>query len=315
MNEVAWDAALQELGGNLLQSWRWGVFKERQGWQVTRVHVTSAAGRWQAQILFKRRLGVRLAYIPCGPTMAGNHAALFPEMMSEIDASCQEMRAITLVMEPNQHFELEGTFKQHGFARWMTPIQPRETMSVPIFDDATMLSRMHHKTRYHVRLAQRHGVVAEPHPADSTAIEQFHQLHAETAARSPVPHQPKDYFSDLLASFGDQATLVFAVADGRPTSGALLARFGHETSYLFAESAKETRGQGAGAAMVFRCVQWARDRGSTVLDMGGVVNAPKLRAFKAGCDAADNVYPLAMERRYRPVLAFGARRALATARL
>ena len=64
MNEVAWDAALQELGGNLLQSWRWGVFKERQGWSVTRVRGTSAAGTWQAQILFKRRLGVSLACIP-----------------------------------------------------------------------------------------------------------------------------------------------------------------------------------------------------------------------------------------------------------
>jgi lipid II:glycine glycyltransferase (peptidoglycan interpeptide bridge formation enzyme) len=314
MNEVAWDAALQELGGNLLQSWRWGAFKELQGWTVARLHGCSAAGKWQAQVLFKRMAAVSLAYIPCGPTMSGNHAAIFPEMMKEIDAACREMRAISLIMEPNQRFELEGTFKQHGFVRWMEPIQPRETMSVPIHDDETMLARMHHKTRYHVRLAQRHGVVTEPRPADPAAIKQFHELHAETAARSPISDLPIDYFTDLLAAFDDRATLVFSIADGIPASGALLARFGKETSYLFAGSSKETRGQGAGAAMVFRCLQWARENGSDVLDMGGVVNAPKLRAFKAGCGAYDNFYPMPMERRYSPLLSFGARRVLASTR-
>jgi lipid II:glycine glycyltransferase (peptidoglycan interpeptide bridge formation enzyme) len=279
------------------------------------LHGSSAAGKWQAQILFKRMAFVSLAYIPCGPTMAGNHAALFPQMMDEIDAACREMRTISLIMEPNQRFELEGTFKQHGFVRWLAPIQPRETMYVPIHDDETMLARMHHKTRYHVRLAQRHGVVTEPRPVDPATIEQFYELYSETAARSPISNLPIDYFSDLLAAFDDHATLVFSVADGLPASGALLTQFGKETSYLFAGSSKETRGQGAGAAMVFRCLQWARDQGSDILDMGGVVKAPKLRAFKAGCGAHDNFYPLAMERRYSPVLSFGARRALASATL
>jgi lipid II:glycine glycyltransferase (peptidoglycan interpeptide bridge formation enzyme) len=101
MNELAWDAALQEIGGNLLQSWRWGAFKERQGWSVARLHTSSAAGKWQAQILFKRMEAVSLAYIPCGPTLAGNHAALFPQMMAEIDAACRDMRAFSPIMEPN----------------------------------------------------------------------------------------------------------------------------------------------------------------------------------------------------------------------
>lgn len=315
MNEVDWDAALEKIGGNLLQSWRWGAFKERQGWSVARLHGASNAGTWLAQVLFKHVAGFSLAYVPCGPTMSGNHAALFPEMTTEIDAVCREMHAISLIMEPNQRFKLDGTFKQHGFVRWMDPIQPRETMSVPIFDDETMLSRMHHKTRYHVRLAQRHGVVVEPRPTGPASIVEFHELHAETAARSPISNLPIDYFSDLLAAFDDRATLIFSIADGRPAAGALLARFGNETTYLFAGSSKETRGQGAGAAMVFRCLQWARDHGSNVLDMGGVVNAPKLRAFKAGCGAADNFYPHPMERRYRPVLSFAARRVLAGSRL
>src|SRR4051794_10228457 len=114
-SEQLWDEQLRSLGGNLLQSWRWGAFKERQGWSVQRLAGEHRDGFWMAQILFKSAGPFSIAYIPCGPSMSGDHTAIFPLMMAEIDAACRRARAVTLIMEPNQPFQLSGTYRQHGF--------------------------------------------------------------------------------------------------------------------------------------------------------------------------------------------------------
>lgn len=38
-DSARWDDAIARLDGDLLQSWRWGEFKQRHGWNVERIHV------------------------------------------------------------------------------------------------------------------------------------------------------------------------------------------------------------------------------------------------------------------------------------
>ncbi len=311
MDELFWDGTLQRLGGNILQSWRWGEFKRRQGWTIHRLSEETPSGTWMAQILFKNVGPLSIAYVPCGPTLAGDHRAVFPRMMSEIDAICTQERAITLVMEPNQVFDLPGTFKNHGFVEWIKPFQPRLTMSIPVQDDQSMLAAMHHKTRYHIRLAQRQGIAVESRNVNQTSIAEFHALHAETVERNGLALLPIDYFTDLLAAFGDRAELLFSMTNDQPAAAALMVRFGNEANYLFAGSSKQTRGQGAGASLVFRSLQWAREHGCVNVDLGNI-SSEGLRDFKSGFGGVAHSFPTALDRRYRPVLAWGARRKLAS---
>src|ERR1700759_339513 len=106
-------------------------------------------------------------------------------------------------MEPNQRFEIHGSYKRHGFVKWLSAFQPRNTMTVPIADDETMLARMHHKTRYHIRLAGRSGHALELQPTIPAPIATFHRLYAEPVERNGITLLPIDYFSDLLQAFGD----------------------------------------------------------------------------------------------------------------
>src|SRR4051812_35121429 len=124
MDEEFWNKTLQSVNGDLLQSWRWGEFKQRQGWTVERLCGTNRAGTWMTQILFRQAGPVSLAYAPRGPVMSGEHQAVFPEMTAAIDEACRRRRAISLIVEPSERFRLGGTMKQHGFVRWMLPIQP-----------------------------------------------------------------------------------------------------------------------------------------------------------------------------------------------
>jgi lipid II:glycine glycyltransferase (peptidoglycan interpeptide bridge formation enzyme) len=309
MNQQTWDLALQRMGGNLLQSWRWGAFKERQGWTVHRLLESDPGGAWMAQFLVKRQGPVGIAYVPCGPTLAGDHQRHFDRMMAAVDDLCRQERALTLIMEPNQWFELPGSYKDHGLVKWRQPFQPRTTMTVPVADDDTMLGRMHRKTRYHVRLAGRNGFAVTSKPVTRGHLQAFYALHAEMASRNGIRTLQADYFGDLLAAFGRHSELLFAEREGRPAAGALLTRFGDQANYMFAGSCKQHRGQGAGAAVIFQSLQWAREHGCAELDLGNI-GTPGLREFKAGFGGAVREFPAPMERRLRPLLSVGVRRYL-----
>jgi peptidoglycan pentaglycine glycine transferase (the first glycine) len=308
-DEVRWNNELMCMGGHLLQSWRWGEFKQRQGWTVERLHGANNAGTWMAQVLFKTHGPFTIAYIPRGPVMSGDHELVFPNMLTAMDIACRRRRAVALVMEPSQRFQLHGTYKQNGLVRWIKPLQPTATLFMPVLDDESMLQRMHHKTRYHVRLAKRQGISVSGHRPNEVSIAAFHRLLTETSRRNGIHLLPISYFMDMCSALGDDAEVLLGARDGQVVAGAIMVRFGTEANYLFAASSTEHRGQGAGALLVFASAQWARERGCSYVDLGNVGNHG-LRTFKTGFGGEIQEYLPPMERRYRPALAWLARRAI-----
>lgn len=309
--EQRWDRALERLGGNLLQSWRWGEFKKRQGWEVERLHHSSRAGEWMAQVFFKRAGPLSIAYLPCGPTLDGDHGELFPELLAAVDALCRDYRAVTLIMEPNQRLELEGTYKSTGFVAWPKPLQPRHTWQVTTHPDDELLAKMHHKKRYHVRLAMRHGFTFEHRPPTAANIDLFHRMHVDTAQRQGITSFSVSYLIDQLETFGDRGALVFVTAGDLPLASAVFARFGEEATYLSAASSIEHRGQGAGAFLIYQATRMYRDQGCTRVDLGNI-GPEGLRTFKTGFDGVASHFPTAMERRYGALRSWLARRIVAT---
>src|SRR5689334_7754705 len=73
----AWDVFTRRHPlGHLLQSAGWGALKQRVGWTARRVLITSPDGpRAGAQILFRRRFGLSVAYVPRGPLLADDEGA------------------------------------------------------------------------------------------------------------------------------------------------------------------------------------------------------------------------------------------------
>src|SRR5690349_9829905 len=97
-----WNDLLLHAGGHVLQSWEWGEFKSRHGWIPDRVMVEGPDGLGMAQILYRRRAGVSIGYIPRGPVITGNAPAVWERLRQEIDASARSHRAISVILEPNQ---------------------------------------------------------------------------------------------------------------------------------------------------------------------------------------------------------------------
>lgn len=325
-----WDSQLLEHHGHLLQSWEWGEFKQRQGWRPERIAVDGPAGTAMAQILFRHRGPISIGYVPRGPVLAGDRATLWPELRAAIDRAARRHRAISVIIEGDCLETMGAACREGRLHPAETAIQPLRTVKVPLLDDEPLLRQMHQKTRYNVRLAGRRGVridVVEPTPAN---VAGFYDLLRETSSRNDFHIHPETYYAGVLDAFGDDAALFRATtAEGDLAAALIVARFGDEAIYLYGASSTAHRSHGAGLAIQFEAMKWARERGATVYDLWGIPRRDPdstttadrahiagtkgedwrgLYRFKTGFGGVIVGYPDAMERRYVPALSALARR-------
>lgn len=315
----------------MLQSWRWGDFKHRHGWEPERVLVENDAGTAMAQVLFRSKGPISLGYIPRGPVLAGDGPALWKALWRAIDDIARQRRAISVIVEPNAPLPLTGTYADAGMVLGPAHIQPVRTVKVPLAgDDDVLLTQMHQKTRYNVRLAARRGVQFRRLPVTPESVAVFYGIMQDTAQRNEFAVHSLDYYADFLDVFGDDALLLGAWSDERTLAAILIsAVFGEEGIYMYGASSTTNRAHGAGAALQFEAMKWARDRGATTYDLWGIpARDPEsvadgtsgrlagtkgedwrgLYRFKTGFGGEIVSYPPTLERRYLPLLPGIARR-------
>jgi lipid II:glycine glycyltransferase (peptidoglycan interpeptide bridge formation enzyme) len=196
--------------------------------------------------------------------------------------------------------------------------------------DELLLKQMHQKTRYNIRLANRRGVTFRQMPATPESIAAFYAIMQDTAQRNEFAVHSLDYYADFLDVFGDDALMMGAWNDEDTLAAVLIgAVSGNEAIYMYGASSTVHRAHGAGAALQFEAMKWARGRGATTYDLWGIppkdpdtvaeVNSDRLAGtkgedwrglfrFKTGFGGEIVSYPPTMERRYLPLLPGLARR-------
>lgn len=321
---------MNELGGHLLQSWRWGAFKQRHGWHAHRLLVNDPAGSAMAQVLYRFQGPVSIGYVPRGPAFTGDVRVLWPHLLKEIDASARRNRAISTILELDRPIGLAGSLKEAGVVPGPEHLQPGRTVKVPIADDDAMLKQMHQKTRYNVRLAQRRGVVIERHPGSEEVIDAFYGLMQDTAVRNEFGIHSRGYYADFLRVFADDAIMLFARVDEGALGAVLIAaRFGKEAIYMYGASSTQHRAHGAAFLLQFEAMRWAREHGCETYDLWGISDKDPetvtsdnksaiagtkgddwrgLYRFKTGFGGEIVTYPPLFERRHVPVLPWLARK-------
>src|SRR6478609_2704005 len=129
--------------GHLLQSWEWGEFKARQGWNPARLAVWNPDGAIVAAagVLFRRPVShvpISVAYTPRGPVAPLDEAApARVALEAGLRALCRRRGAVFLKIEPNAPAGIASAraLAASGF-RPARRIQPRRTIMLDLRPDA-----------------------------------------------------------------------------------------------------------------------------------------------------------------------------------
>lgn len=256
-DKTKWDAlhhATRTRSGHFLQSWGWGEFQEALGRRVRRY----TDGNGIAQVIeLALPFGGRYWYCPKGPLFGmTDDEPRAKDFFEELALKAKEAGALFIRMEP-----------QAAVGTRTASVQPRCTSMVDVTrTEEAMLAAMHEKTRYNIRLADRHGVrAARADSADS--VDAFIRLMHETARRDRFFAHPAEYYRALLRA---GAELFEASHEGDVLAAAFVIYNGDTATYLHGASSSERRNVMAPYALQWAIMRNARTRGAARYDLWGI---------------------------------------------
>jgi lipid II:glycine glycyltransferase (peptidoglycan interpeptide bridge formation enzyme) len=267
-----WDAALEELGGTLMQSWLWGELLQQLGYIVERVRVDGPRGIGLAQFVIENEDHGRVAHISRGPIISGEWPPVARQLFDAVDKLAAQHGAVSVLVEPDAPLPPDASFEELGFGLASQPhYSPAGTVRIPLFDDDAILARMHKGTRNKLRRAQRHGVRISKHlSTDNAAMTVFYELLQDTSHRNGFEIAERSYYDNFMSVAGEEAALFLAYVGDIPAAGIIVVRAVQEAVSMFGASSTEHRVQGATAYLEFEAMRWARDRGCTQYDLFGI---------------------------------------------
>ncbi|MBI2637781.1 MAG: peptidoglycan bridge formation glycyltransferase FemA/FemB family protein, partial [Candidatus Sungbacteria bacterium] len=197
---------------SFLQSHEWEKFQESVGRRLWRV-----SGHLVIQHELPR--GFNYLYVP-------HLKELSDEFLREVRKIAVREKSIFLKVDPfgeaaGWKLNIEGWQFSHF-------LQPRKTTILDLTkSEEALLSEMHQKTRYNIRIAGRHGVSVIKCPRQDIKkyyLDMFWELLQETSRRDMFNLHPRAYYQRLMALHGNDFsnTIFFAEYRGKPLAAALI---------------------------------------------------------------------------------------------
>lgn len=252
----------------LLQSSLWQAFQEKNGKMTLR-------GEFGLGVVERLPLVGPYLYLPRGPVVtSANFKFQISTVAEEILRISKGLNAGWVRVEPEDEAAVEAlrsAFGAERVVRALHSVQPQEILVMDITpSEPELLAQMKGKTRYNVRLAEKHGVTVR-FSRDEADMERFIQLiHATTGRKAIRPH-PEEYYRNFFRAFAP-AECVLALAEhaGTVRAANLLVFHDGAAYYLHGGSSDRDRHLMAPYLLQWECIREAKRRGATVYDLGGI---------------------------------------------
>lgn len=170
-------------------------------------------------------------------------------------------------------------------------IQPSRTVVLDLSPaEEEILSRMHHKTRYNIKVAQGHGVTVR----FAGDTDSFLDLLKKTTERDKFSAHPNEYYKKLLGLEEPLKTELFlAHHQGKPVAGAIVLTHGDMGYYLHGASDNSFRQFMAPHLLHWDIIKTLRERGVKRYDLWGIDARrwPGVTRFKLGFGGRQVEYP------------------------
>lgn len=304
-DKQAWDSwFFSQKQHEFLQSWDWGAFQQTVGKEALRVQIFDTDGNihTQAQGLV-HRLPLGISYVSF---------QRIPQMDREAFGALADFlrnRSMAFMhLEPTGSIPALSELTVQARHR-----QPGQTLLLDLsVSEDELLSAMHAKTRYNIRLAGRKGVRVE----EKKDSDLFWRLNEETSARDAFKTHDRAYYARML----DQPEVIQlnAYHEDEPIASNICVRFGDRFTYLHGASANSHRNLMAPYLLQWHGMRRAKALGCSEYDFWGIappiaeesqakktcfhelcwdVNHPwtGITRFKAGFGGRAVIYPQAID--------------------
>ena len=153
--------AFDRLALHPLQSWSWGVFREKLGQKVIRL------GRFEGKKLVETAQFTvhRIPYLPWTVGYLPRGGVPSREMIDAIQEEAREQKCIFVKLEPNVIASKGLALDAQGQALSDFGLLPGKPLFTPFTfqvdlrkSEQELLAEMKPKTRYNIRVAEKHGV-------------------------------------------------------------------------------------------------------------------------------------------------------------
>jgi len=281
-NKEQWNQFIVENGGSFLQSWQWGELQESVNRKIWRIETQGLKG---LVIKHNISLGKNYLYCPHGPIGQGD-VKNFIEQVKEI---ARQEGSIFFKLESKNDLSLENL----GFIKSQKDIQFAKTVILDISKpEQELLSQMHTKTRYNIKLAQKKGVQIKQ---SNNGLDDFVKLLKQTAKRDKFHLHPKEYYQKMLDVLGqeDMVKLFLAKYQDQVVAANLVCFFGQTATYLHGASNYNYRQIMAPYLLQWQTICQAQKMGIKYYDFGGIneIKWPGITRFKKGFNGQEVSYP------------------------
>ena len=218
-------------------------------------------------------------YSPRGPIVKQTPENLWPQLINDLRLWLRKKQALFWRIEPGSHW-VNYDFSSLGLYRG-PDIQPSETrilsLNLPVEE---VLSKMHPKTRYNIRLASKRGVTVRQGSRDD--FDSLWSLLLITSQRDNFHLHRREYYLALINS----PAIKFLIAEyyGQVLAVGIFAYWGDMAIYLHGASGDEHRELMAPYALQWQAIKLAYDLGIQRYDLFGISSQkwPGVTRFKQG---------------------------------
>ncbi|KAA0206744.1 peptidoglycan bridge formation glycyltransferase FemA/FemB family protein [Candidatus Uhrbacteria bacterium] len=268
-----WDDFVSALPyAQFTQSWAWGELQKSVGREVVRYFVASDEGAdpiAALQLIHQARPVVGGYWLaPRGPVFAsGLEQAIKEAVLDFLSRELQLPAGLFIRLEPQllaTNYQLPMAFIPHR------SYNPATTVLIDLKKSQDeLLAAMHQKTRYNVRVAERHGVTVRV--GTDEEIGTFLRLTKETEERDRFSAPDFSYLEKtyrVMAKAGI-ARLRIAEYQNEPLAMSMEMAYGDTVTYLHGASSSRHRNVMAPFTLHWEAMRAAKQEGKTIYDFWG----------------------------------------------
>lgn len=258
---------------HVIQSYEWGEFRERIGTKVLRYGIFE---KGKLIVAFQITLhpipftNYFVGYLPKGPYPS-------KKLYEALQIIGKQYNCAFIKIEPNvtttqaKGLKIDTHFKQSSkslFTKFNFVIDLTKS-------EDQLMQHMHSKTRYNVRVAEKHGVTVEER-TDDQALEIYSQLYFETTQRQKYHGHTPAYHKAVWETLKDKEMARFLISsfEEKPLTAWMLLNFKDTLYYPYGGSSKDHPEVMSNNLVAWEAIKLGKKLKLKSFDMWGAANNP-----------------------------------------